>query len=679
MPIADVNKLRNVALLSHSGAGKTSLGEALLFQTKTITRMGRVDDGNTVSDYEPEEAKRTSSVQTSLLPCNWEGCKINLLDTPGYDDFAGEVVSALRVADAAVIVVAAPSGVELGAEKGWTRCEDAGLPRIFFVNKMDRENADFGRTLAQIQELFGRKCIPFQIPIGSEQSFTGVVDVLNLPADIPAEVADEVASAREQLVEAVAETDDELINKFLEGAEISDAELRAAAKKAVVSGEVVPVLAGSALANVGSSELLDAIVSFLPSPEEAGDVTTSDGSPVEPDADEPLAAFVFKTSADPFVGKLSFFRVYRGTFRSNSEVWNAEREQLERVGQVYFPCGKTQENAPEVGPGDIAAIGKLSATLTGDTLCQRENPTSFEPAEMPVGYYTMAVSPKTKADLDKMSTALARFVEEDPSLKLVRESSTNEILLAGLGDTHLEVAVERVKRKFGAELMLSLPKVAYKETITTTARTEYKHKKQTGGHGQYGHVLLRLEPLDRTEGFQFGTEVVGGSVPREYFPAVEKGVVKTLSEGVVAGYPVVDMKVVLYDGSFHDVDSSGISFEIAAGHAIRKGVHDANPQLLEPVVDLKVLVPDAVTGDVMGDMNGRRGRISGMTPQGGGMTLIEAEVPQAEVLRYATDLRSLTQGRGSYTQEFSHYEGVPMNIAQRVIDNAKKVREAERV
>ena len=679
MPIADVNKLRNVALLSHSGAGKTSLGEALLFQTKTITRMGRVDDGNTVSDYEPEEAKRTSSVQTSLLPCNWEGCKINLLDTPGYDDFAGEVVSALRVADAAVIVVAAPSGVELGAEKGWTRCEDASLPRIFFVNKMDRENADFGRTLAQIQELFGRKCIPFQIPIGSEQSFTGVVDVLNLPADIPAEVADEVAAAREQLVEAVAETDDELINKFLEGAEISDAELRAAAKKAVVSGEVVPVLAGSAVANVGSSELLEAIVSFLPSPEEAGGVTTSDGSPVEPDADEPLAAFVFKTSADPFVGKLSFFRVYRGTFRSNSEVWNAEREQLERVGQVYFPCGKTQENAPEVGPGDIAAIGKLSATLTGDTLCQRENPTSFEPAEMPVGYYTMAVSPKTKADLDKMSTALARFVEEDPSLKLVRESSTNEILLAGLGDTHLEVAIERVKRKFGAELMLSLPKVAYKETITTTARTEYKHKKQTGGHGQYGHVLLRLEPLDRTEGFQFGTEVVGGSVPREYFPAVEKGVVKTLSEGVVAGYPVVDMKVVLYDGSFHDVDSSGISFEIAAGHAIRKGVNDANPQLLEPVVGLKVLVPDAVTGDVMGDMNGRRGRISGMTPQGGGMTLIEAEVPQAEVLRYATDLRSLTQGRGSYTQEFSHYEGVPMNIAQRVIDNAKKVREAERV
>ena len=679
MAIADVNKLRNVALLSHSGAGKTSLGEALLFQTKTITRMGRVDDGNTVSDYEPEEAKRTSSVQTSLLPCNWEGCKINLLDTPGYDDFAGEVVSALRVADAAVIVVASPSGVELGAEKGWTRCEDAGLPRIFFVNKMDRENADFGRTLAQIQELFGRKCIPFQIPIGSEQSFTGVVDVLNLPADIPAEVADEVAAAREQLVEAVAETDDELINKFLEGAEISDAELRAAAKKAVVSGEVVPVLAGSAVANVGSSELLDAIVSFLPSPEEAGEVTTSDGSPVEPDADEPLAAFVFKTSADPFVGKLSFFRVYRGTFRSNSEVWNAEREQLERVGQVYFPCGKTQENAPEVGPGDIAAIGKLSATLTGDTLCQREHPTSFEPAEMPVGYYTMAVSPKTKADLDKMSTALARFVEEDPSLKLVRESSTNEILLAGLGDTHLEVAIERVKRKFGAELMLSLPKVAYKETITTTARTEYKHKKQTGGHGQYGHVLLRLEPLDRTEGFQFGTEVVGGSVPREYFPAVEKGVVKTLSEGVVAGYPVVDMKVVLYDGSFHDVDSSGISFEIAAGHAIRKGVNDANPQLLEPVVGLKVLVPDAVTGDVMGDMNGRRGRISGMTPQGGGMTLIEAEVPQAEVLRYATDLRSLTQGRGSYTQEFSHYEGVPMNIAQRVIDNAKKVREAERV
>ncbi len=687
MPIADVTTLRNVVLLSHSGAGKTSLGEALLFQTKAITRMGRVDDGNTVSDYEAEEAKRTSSVQTSLLPCNWEGCKINLLDTPGYDDFAGEVVSALRVADAAVILVAAPSGVELGTEKGWARCEDGSLPRIFYVNKMDRENADFGRTLQQIQELFGRKCIPFQIPIGSEQSFKGVVDVLNLPDDIPAEVAGEVSAAREQLLEAVAETDDELINKFLEGEEISDDELIGAARRAVVSGEVVPVLAGSAVASLGISELLDAIVRFLPPPAysktRAGEVKATDGAgnpeELEPDPEGPLAALVFKTSADPFVGKLSFFRVYRGTFRSNSEVWNSGREQSERVGQVYFPCGKTQENAQEVGPGDIAAIGKLSVTLTGDSLCQRENPVSFAPVAMPVGYYTMAVSPKTKADLDKMSTAVARIVEEDPSLKLVREASTNEILLAGLGDTHLEVAVERVKRKFGTELTLSLPKVAYKETITTVARTEYKHKKQTGGHGQYGHVLLRLEPLDRTEGFQFGTEVVGGSVPREYFPAVEKGVMKTLSEGVVAGYPVVDMKVVLYDGSFHDVDSSGISFEIAASHALRKGVNDANPLLLEPVVSLRVLVPDTVTGDVMGDMNGRRGRISGMIPQGGGQTLIEAEVPQAEVLRYATELRSLTQGRGSYTQEFSHYEGVPANISQRVIDNAKKAREAERV
>ena len=687
MPIADVATLRNVVLLSHSGAGKTSLGEALLFQTKAITRMGRVDDGNTVSDYEAEEAKRTSSVQTSLLPCNWEGCKINLLDTPGYDDFAGEVVSALRVADAAVILVAAPSGVELGTEKGWARCEDGSLPRIFYVNKMDRENADFGRTLQQIQELFGRKCIPFQIPIGSEQSFKGVIDVLNLPDDIPTEVAGEVSAAREQLLEAVAETDDELINKFLEGEEISDDELIGAARRAVVSGEVVPVLAGSAVASLGISELLDAIVRFLPPPAysktRAGEVKATDGAgnpeELEPDPEGPLAALVFKTSADPFVGKLSFFRVYRGTFRSNSEVWNSGREQSERVGQVYFPCGKTQENAQEVGPGDIAAIGKLSVTLTGDSLCQRENPVSFAPVAMPLGYYTMAVSPKTKADLDKMSTAVARIVEEDPSLKLVREASTNEILLAGLGDTHLEVAVERVKRKFGTELTLSLPKVAYKETITAVARTEYKHKKQTGGHGQYGHVLLRLEPLDRTEGFQFGTEVVGGSVPREYFPAVEKGVMKTLSEGVVAGYPVVDMKVVLYDGSFHDVDSSGISFEIAASHALRKGVNDANPLLLEPVVSLRVLVPDTVTGDVMGDMNGRRGRISGMIPQGGGQTLIEAEVPQAEVLRYATELRSLTQGRGSYTQEFSHYEGVPANISQRVIDNAKKAREAERV
>ena len=683
MPITDVEKLRNVVLLSHGGAGKTSLSEAVLFQTKVINRLGRVDDGNTVSDYEPEEIKRQGSVQTSLIPCVWNGCKINILDTPGYDDFAGEAISALRVADSAVLVVAAPSGLELGTERGWNRCEEARIPHIIFVNKMDRENADFYRCLNQLQALFGRTCIPFQVPIGAEQEFKGVVDVLNLPNEIPEDVSAQVASARDQLVEAVAGSDDMLTIKYLEGQEITREEIVSATKNAVLKGEVIPVLAGSATSSLGIEELLDAIVQFLPAPSDGKEVEATNRENdevevIEPDPQGPLAALVFRTTADPFVGKLSFFRVYRGVFRSNSEVWNQTRGQSERVGQVYFPRGKTQENAQEVGPGDIAAIGKLAVTVTGDTLCQREHAVSFEPISIPVGFYTMSVSPKTKVDLDKMSTSLARIAEEDPSLKLYRDSTTNETLLSGLGDTQLEVAMEKARRKFGADLTLAIPKVAFKETIGSVTRAEYKHKKQTGGHGQYGHVLLRLEPLGRSGGFEFSTEIVGGSIPREYIPAVEKGVLKTLNEGVVAGYPLVDLKVVLYDGSFHDVDSSGIAFEIAAAHALRKGVAEANPLLLEPILKLRVTVPDAFNGEVMGDLNGRRGRIIGMTSQGG-ETVIETEVPQAECLRYATDLRSLTQGRGSYIQEFSHYEGVPSTIAEKVITEAKRAKEPERV
>ena len=683
MPIIESDKLRNVVLLSHGGAGKTSLSEAFQYQTKAITRMGRVEDGNTTSDYEPEEIKRGGSVQTSLVPCTWKGIKINILDTPGYGDFAGELVSTLRVADSAVLVVAAPSGPELGTQQGWDRCENKGIPRLIFINKMDRENADFYRSLEQIQAIFGRKCIPFNIPLGAQQDFKGVVDVLSPPGDIPAEVSSQIESAKEQLIEAVAGTNDDLTTKYLEGEELTADEVGPAARQAILAGEVVPVFAGAAASGVGTEELLDAMVRYLPVPADSEKPTSQNGSPegaqaITADPDGPLAALVFKTSADPFVGKLSFFRVYRGTFRSNSEVWNATKNQAERVGQVYFPRGKTQENTQEVGPGDIAAIGKLGVTLSGDTLCQKENAVTLESFEIPTGFYSMAVYPKTKSDLDKMGAALARIVEEDPSLKISRDSTTNETLLSGLGDTHIEVALDKVQRKFGAQLGLSLPKVAYKETIASVARTEYRHKKQTGGHGQFAHVALRLEPRERAQGFEFGHEVVGGSVPREYIPAVEKGVVRTLQEGIVAGYPLVDLKVILYDGSFHPVDSSGMSFEIAASYALRKGVSEATPMLLEPIMRIEVTVPDAFNGEVMGDMNGRRGRIIGMVPQDGN-TKIEAEAPQAELLRYATDLRSLTQGRGSYSLEFSHYEAVPQNIAQKVIEDSKRAKEAERV
>jgi elongation factor G len=682
MPRIDASNLRNVALLSHSGAGKTSLSEALLYNVKAITRIGNVEDGNTVSDYEPEEVKRGSSVQTALIACSWDNYKVNFLDTPGYDDFLGEVVSALRVVESAAILVSATSGVDVGTERSWDLCEARGLPRVFVVNKMDRENASFARTVADIQATFGSKCVPFQLPIGEAQGFKGVVSMAQPPAEIPAEVAGDFEAARERFIEAVAETDDALADKYLEEAMSTDQEIMAGARAAILNGQLVPILASSATQNIGVAEFLEMTQEFLPSPEEGLKPVMLDASGKESDfeidSNGPLAAFVFKTTADPFVGKLSVFRVYRGTLRSNSEVWNSVRNQAERIGQLYLPRGKSQENISEVVAGDIGAIGKLAATITGDTLCVRDNIVTFEPVEFPVGYYSVAVSPATKADLDKMSISLSRIVEEDPSLRLSRQANTSETVLTGLGDAQIEVAIDKIRRKFGADLQVRLPRVPYRETITRVTQSEYRHKKQSGGHGQYGHVLLRLEPLERDQGFEFGSEIVGGRVPREYIPSVEKGVVKSMEEGVLAGFPVVDLKAVIYDGSYHDVDSSGVSFEIASSQALRKGMSEASPILLEPIVKLTVTVPETYTGDVMSDLNGKRGRILGMNPQGKD-TIIEAEVPQSEVQRYAQDLRSLTQGRGSYRLEFDHYEPVPPNIEQRVIVEAKRVKEEEKV
>ena len=678
MPSIDPGNIRNVALVSHSGAGKTSLAEAMLFNSKVTTRIGRVEDGNTVSDYEPEEVKRASSIQTTLAAYAVGSNKINFLDTPGYDDFVGEVAAALRVSEGAVILVAAQSGVDVGTERSWNMCRELGLPRMMLVNKMDRENASFSRCVADIQATFGNQCVPFQIPVGEAQDFQGVISVVNPPADVPAEVADELEAARERLIEAAAESDDDLADKYLEGEELTPEEIISGVRAAVWRGEIVPILAASAAQNLGVDEFTRMVLDFLPSPVDGIGPQMADDSTVEADADAPLAALVFKTTADPFVGKLSVFRVYQGAIRSNSEVWNSVRESSERIGQLYLPRGKNQENVTEVTAGDIGAIGKLSETLTGDTLCTRDNAVRFEPIKFPVGYYRVAVTPASKADLDKMSLSLARIVEEDPTLRMSRDSDTHETVVTGIGDAQIDVAMDKIRRKFGADLTVKLPRVAYKETITRVTQTEYRHKKQSGGHGQYGHVLLRLEPMDRTEGFEFGSEVVGGRVPKEYFPSVEKGIVKAMDEGVLAGYPMVDLRAVLYDGSFHDVDSSGISFEIASSQALRKGVSDASPILLEPIMKLEVTVPDAYTGEVMSDLNGKRGRILGMTPMDG-VTQVEAEVPLSEVQRYAQDLRSVSQGRGEYSLVFDHYEQVPANLEPRVIDEAKRAREEERV
>ena len=670
--------LRNLALLSHSGAGKTSLVEILLFNAQATTRIGRVEDGNTVSDYEPEEVKRAGSIQNTLISFAKGQHKFNFLDTPGYDDFQGEVGSALRVVESAAILLAAQSGVDVGTERSWEMCQSAGLPRVLVVNKMDRENANFARCVTDIQGAFGNHCVPFQIPIGDAQDFTGVVSVIHPPADPPAEVAAQLEAARERLIEAAAESDDVLADKYLEGETLTDDEILDGIRKVVLKGELVPILATSATANLGVEEFLEMVQEFLPSPLDAEVPVAAGGNDLACDSDAPLAALVFKTTADPFVGKLSIFRVYQGTIKSNSEVWNSAREQSERIGQLYLPRGKSQENVAEITAGDMGAIGKLSATVTGDTLCARENPVTFARIEFPEGYYSVAITPATKTDLDKMSSSLSRIVEEDPTLKFSRDASTGESLLTGLGEAQIDVALDRIRRKFGADLKSRLPRVAYRETITQVTKAEYRHKKQTGGHGQYGHVVLRLEPRERDQGFEFGTEVVGGSVPREYIPAVEKGLLKGLDEGVLAGFPIVDMKAVLYDGSYHDVDSSGMSFEIASSMALRAGLSDANPILLEPIMKLNVTVPDNYTGEVMSDLNTKRGRIIGMTP-GGNSTLIEAQVPLSEVQRYAQDLRSVTQGRGSYRLEFDHYDPVPTNLEPKVIEEAKRAREQEKV
>ena len=665
--------IRNVALLSHSGAGKTTLAETMLFNAKVINRIGRVEDGNTVSDYEPEENRRAASVQTSLIRFTEGDDKFNLLDTPGYDEFIGEAVGALRVVESAIILVAAPTGVDVGTERSWDLARARDLPVAIVLNKMDRENANFERNVQEIQSVFGNQCVPFQLPIGEAQDFTGFVSVIDPPADIPDGVIGDFDAARERLIEAVAESDDALADKYLEGEEITAEEVTAGARDAIRNGDLTPILVSAATQNIGVAELVQVIRDFLPSPADLPSTSGDDDIAADPSA--PLAALVFKTTSDPFVGKLSMFRVFRGTAHSNGEVYNNNKGESERLGQLYLPQGKNQDNVGEVVAGDIGAIGKLNATLTGDTLCASDNRITLPGIEFPQGFYSLAVMPATQADLDKMSTSLARIVEDDPSLQFTRNPETSESLLTGMGEVQIEVALDRISRKFGTNLNVKLPVVPYRETITQVTNSEYRHKKQTGGSGQYGHVLLRIEPMTRDEGFQFGNEVVGGRVPRELIPAVEKGVVNTLKEGVLAGFPVVDLKAVIYDGSTHPVDGKPIAFEIAGSQALRQGMAKAAPVLLEPIVRMYITVPETYTGDIISDMNSKRGRILGMSPENR-YTVIEAEVPHAEVQRYSQDLRSMTGGRGSYRFEFDHYEQVPQNIEQRVIDTAKEAKAA---
>jgi len=675
-------QIRNVVLLGHGGTGKTSLSEAALFSTGGINRLGKVDDGTTTSDFEPDEVKRKISISLSLIPCEWSGNKINIIDTPGYADFVGEVKSGIAAADLGVIVVDAVSGVQVGTEQAWQHAERARLPRVIFVNRMDRENANFHQALDQLQARYGKKIAPLELPIGAQDSFAGVVNLIEqkaymgekgTPGDIPADMADAVASAREQLIEAVAEADDEVLNKYLEGEALSDEELTLCLRQGIANNVTYPVLVGSSTKNIGVSKFLDALVADCPSPADLPPRTAKTPSgeeQVRADPAGPLAAIVFKTSADPFVGRLTYFRVVAGTMKGDSHVWNANHNADERIGQLIVLKGKTQDHVPTLAAGDIGAVAKLAHTVTGDTLSTKEHPLTLAGVEFPRPPFNVAVTPKGKGDVDKLGPSLQRIAEEDPTLNVHRDEKTGETIISGMGETHVEVAAEKMKRKFGVEVDLHAPRVPYRETVTSKVESEYIHKKQTGGHGQYARVAITVEP-NKGAGFEFVDKVVGGSVPRNYIPAVEKGVHEAMQEGALAHFPMVDVRVTLVDGKEHPVDSSEMAFKIAGSQALKQGALKAAPVLLEPVVNLKIRVPEGHTGDVMSDLNSKRAKVHGMSPDDDGTTVIDAEAPLAEVLRYSTDLRSITQGRGSFEMEFDHYEEVPQHIAQKVIAEAQ--------
>jgi len=691
-----VDQLRNVAIISHGGAGKTTLAEAMLFLGGAVDRFGRVDDGTSTMDYDPDEVKRKISINASVAPVEWNGHKINLIDTPGYSDFVGEVVGALRIADAGMVLVDAVSGVEVGTELTWRHADERSLPRMVVINRMDRENANFDKALGSIREVFGNHAVAAQLPIGEGDKFRGVADIIHMKAfiwsdasgknvaesPIPDELADAAQELREKLIEYAAESDEELLNKYLEGEELTQEEFERGLATGVADGSVVPVFCASGLRMVGVTPLMDSIVALLPSPVAHGAAMghlpdSEDQIERRPDEAEPFSALVFKTMADPYVGKITMFRVYSGIVKSDSQVYNASKDRVERFGQVFLIKGKQQIAVAQVGAGDIAGVAKLSETTTGDTLSDKDKPVVLDPIKFPLPVLSMAARAKSKGDEDKIGQGLSRLQEEDPTLRYTKEAETGELIVAGMGEVHLDIIAERLKRKFGAEMTLDTPKVPYRETIKGTVKVEGRHKKQTGGRGQFGHVWIEMSPLPTGSGFEFEDKVFGGSVPRQFIPAVEKGLREALPEGgSLAGFPLVDLKCSLYDGSSHPVDSSEMAFKIAAQLALKKGCQDANPIILEPIVRAEVTVPEEYMGDVMGDFNKKRGRILGMEPEGR-YQVVKALVPMAEMFKYSIDLRSMTAGRGTFTTEFDHYEEVPFSVAEKVVEQAKKDKEKE--
>ena len=684
--------LKNLAIVGHGGTGKTSLCESFLFISGKNERLGRVDDGTSIMDYEPEEQKRRISISSSINFVEWNKYKINIIDTPGDSNFTYDIKCSMSVVENALVVIDAVSGVEFQTQKVWEYADGFNLPRIVFINRLDRERADFSAALASIKNKFSKKVTPVCLPIGKEDKFNGIVDLISSKAhlfsdnkgagkatDIPADMADEAKNMRNAMVEDIAETDDDLMNKYLEAGELTAEEIKQGLRKGVTSGNLIPVVCGSAIKGIGISLLLDLIVDSMASPVNRGAIKGKKpgGDAAEErktSEDEPFSAIVFKTIADPYAGRLTLFRVYSGKLNPDSSIYNSTKKISEKFGNIFFLEGKNQKPAEVLIPGDIAGVAKLKETVTGDTLCNEKAPIIFEKVEVPPPIMSFAIEPKSRGDEEKIASSLHRLTEEDPTIVFSRDLQTKEMILSGMGQVHIEVNIEKMKRKFGVEVNLHTPKVPYKETIKGKTNVQGKYKKQSGGRGQFGDCWIDIEPLPRGTGFEFADKIVGGVIPQQYRPAVEKGIVEAAAEGVLAGYPVVDFKISLVDGSYHTVDSSEMAFKIAGSMAFKKGVMQCQPILLEPIVNIDIEIPEEYMGDVIGDLNSRRGRVLGMDTKGTNQ-VIKGQVPLAEILKYAPDLRSMTSGRGNFTYTHSHYEEVPSFIAEKIIAAAKKDKE----